>query len=281
MTDTSAYVSHAATETGDLAWWTGRLAYADPGWRPACGPGHPARMPGDLAGELEQVPRVVAAVHYACETLAVLAQADQEQISTGAGAGRILVPTRTLPDGFDVPRPFARAPDDRVDYLVDRYHEAGQASRQATAAVGKAAAVTRAPSRLLTTARGAIAAASDGGPVALSDGDSIAARAAVEPDMMPEAGEGPGPVERTLVDLGVTHPELLRHGAEIDQAGEHLIIRAAAELGPEHKRLDAAVLSRSTGTAALVNHALLSGDPRAASLLRAPTSAQPEREPEP
>jgi hypothetical protein len=81
------------------------------------------------------------------------------------------------------------------------------------------------------------------------------------------------------VDLGVMCPELLQHGAEIDQAGERLIIRAAGELASGHKRPDAAVLSRSTGTAALVNHALLSGDPRAASLFRVPTPVQPEREP--
>jgi hypothetical protein len=38
-------LSEAATETGNLALWTGRLAYADPAWTPARGPVHVLREP--------------------------------------------------------------------------------------------------------------------------------------------------------------------------------------------------------------------------------------------
>jgi hypothetical protein len=281
MTDTSAYVSRAAAETGDLALWTGRLAYADPRWRPAHGPGHLARTPGELAGDLHHVRQVIAAVHHACETLAVLAQADQEQIRAGADVGRILVPTQTLPDDFDVPHPFARAPADRVDYLLDHYRQAGHASRQASSAVGRTAAATRASSRILTAARAAITTGHEGSVARSSDVDRAVAEAALEPDSTPSAGESAGPVERTLVNLGVTRPELLRQGAQIDQAGERLILHAAEDLGPEHRRPDATVLSRSRGTATLVNHALQSGDPRAVSLLCIQPRRQPQRELEP
>ena len=88
--------------------------------------------------------------------------------------------------------------------------------------------------------------------------------------------ELPGPVERTLRDLGITNPELLQRGAVIDRAGERLIIDAAVGLGPRRIRPSATALSRSAGTATLVNHALASGDPRAAALLYGPGSAEPE-----
>jgi hypothetical protein len=88
-------------------------------------------------------------------------------------------------------------------------------------------------------------------------------------------------VERTLHYLGITSPEQLRHGADIDRAGERLIIDAAASLEPRSNRPSAITLSKSVGTAALVNHAL-AADPDATALLRGPAPAQreaPEAEP--
>jgi hypothetical protein len=38
VTDTRGYLSRPAAEAGQLALWTGRLAYADPAWTPARGP---------------------------------------------------------------------------------------------------------------------------------------------------------------------------------------------------------------------------------------------------
>ena len=78
--------------------------------------------------------------------------------------------------------------------------------------------------------------------------------------------ELPGRVERTLYDLGVTSPELLQQAASIDRASERIIIDAATGLGP--RRRPSATLSRSVGTATLVNHALASSDSRAVGLLR-------------
>jgi hypothetical protein len=89
-------------------------------------------------------------------------------------------------------------------------------------------------------------------------------------------------VERTLYDLGITNPDLLRSGADLDRAGERLIIDAAADLGPRRSRPSAITLSRSAGAASVVNHALASGDPLAASLLHGQASAQlesPQAEP--
>jgi hypothetical protein len=252
--------------------WTGRLAYADPQWMPASGPAHPARLPEDLVTGPEEVPLVVAAVHQACETLTQLTRTEHEQVRAAAQAGHILVPTRSLPDNVDIHRPFARAPQERVDLLLSGYREAAQASHQAATAVGEIAAATRAPSRALTAAR-ACADPSLG----RTDPDYPAG-----PGSHHDPHDVPGPVERTLLGLGVNRPDLLQRGAAIDRAGERLIIDAAAELEPSHWRPATAALNRSTATVALINHALASGDPRATALLRSPEQREPEQaEPEP
>jgi hypothetical protein len=78
----------------------------------------------------------------------------------------------------------------------------------------------------------------------------------------------PGPVERILQDLGVTSTDVLHHAAVIDQAGEQLILDAAQATDPGHPAVGTASLSRSVGTAEIINHLLASGNPRAEVLLR-------------
>jgi hypothetical protein len=104
-TDTRGHLSPAAAEARDLALWTGRLAYADPTWTPASGPHHPTRPPLELAARPSDVPQVVAAIHHAGEALALLAETEHGQLRAAAHAGRILVPTRTLPDDYNIPAP--------------------------------------------------------------------------------------------------------------------------------------------------------------------------------
>ena len=113
-TDTRGLPSQAAAESGDLALWTGRLAYADPQWGLASGPASERRSPGSLAPGRASIPPAVSAVHHACDTLAGLARAEREQVRAAGAARRILVPTRSLPERIDIPRPFAPALPDRV-----------------------------------------------------------------------------------------------------------------------------------------------------------------------
>lgn len=223
------------------------------------------------------MPLMVAAAHHACQTLEGLAHAEHDQIRAAAQAGRILVPTRSLPAEYDIPYPFARAPQERVEELLGSYTQAGQASRRAAEAVGTIAEIVQAPSRTLTLARSAVAGHADRlqvpgpGPGRIADANDNA-----------RAPAGPGPVETTLLDLGVTDPGLLAQSAEIDRHAERLIIDAAATTEARHRSHSPTGLSRSAGTAALVNHALKSGDARAVALLRPPVRAQrepPEREP--
>ena len=259
-TDTRGAISPAAAEAADLALWTGRIAHADPGWTLDQGPSSVHRPPHDLAPVPGDLAIVVAAAHQACETLTSLAAADHAQIGTAARAGRLLVPTRSLPATFDVPHPFAPAPRDRIGALLASYHDAGTASAQATATIAHVAADVRAPSRVLSTARAAIRAGP--GP------DGHTTRAPARPDAQPSpVHELPGPVERILQDLGVTSTDVLHHAAVIDQAGEQLILDAAQATEPRHPAFGTASLSRSAGTAEIINHMLASGDPRAAAFL--------------
>jgi hypothetical protein len=253
-TDTRGRLSAVAAEAGDLALWTGRLAYADPKWVLASGPSRPARRPENLAASADEVPAVVGAVHQACETLARPARAEQDQVRTAAAAGRLLVPVSSLPEQDDVPHPFVPAPQGRVQALLALYGEAGQASRDAVAGLDKVAVAVRAPSQVLSRARAAIETTRSGIP-----------RQAPAGPLMPgssgagSASEPGGPVERQLRHLGVTREDLLRRAADLDSASSELIMTAAEEV-PAHPADAAAELSR--GSAELASHAAASGASR-------------------
>src|SRR6266536_1086293 len=273
-TDTRGVISPAAAEAADLALWTGRLAYADPGWTLERGPSQTVRPPKALASRPGDLRVVVAAVHHACETLAQVAAADHEQIRTAAAAGRLLVPTRSLPDTFDIPHPFAHAPASRVGQVLDGYRDAATASTRATAAIARVAAAVRAPSQILTAARAAAQAGSHS-PVA-TDGGRPAAEPARIRHVSWDAG---GPVQRILQDLGVTSTSVLHRAAAIDQAGEQLILDNGPAADIPGRRPVTRDPSRSTGTAELINHMLASGNPRAVAILR-PSAAAPAQEAE-
>jgi hypothetical protein len=244
--DTRQTISPAAAESADLALWTGRLAYADPGWTLKRGPSQAIRPPADLALLPDDIPGVVTAVHHACQTLTQIAAGDQEQIRAAANAGRLLVPTRSLPASVDIPRAFARAPRGRVDQVLLAYRDAGTASTRATAAVADVAAAVGARSQVLTNARAAAQADSSGVPA--SRGQPVARLAALRR----HARDEPGPVERALRDIGVTSSAVLLRAAGIDQAGEQLIRdnqQAAAERRRRLAPADASKAATTTGSA--------------------------------
>jgi hypothetical protein len=273
-TVTSGSVSSAAVEAAELTSWTGRLAYADPQWSPSDGPDRPLRPPATLASE--DLPQLIAAAHHACDTLTGLARSEHDQVHAAAKASRILVPTRSLPDEYDIPYPFARAPRERVVPLLKSYGEAARTSRRAADNIGEVAEAIRAPSRTLALTRSAVAGQAEHCPDAIG----LARQDSAEPDNEMATARLPGPVETTLLDLGVTDTALLTRSAELDREAERLVIDAAVTADAHQRPVRG--LSRSTGTAALVNHALQSGNARAIALLQPPTRAQrepPEREP--
>ncbi len=159
FTDAPKVTSRAAAHAADLAHWTGRLAFADPDWTLSRGPSQAIRPSESLAANPEDTRGVTAAVHHACETITRLAGSDYQQIQVAARTGRLLVPTRSLDESYDIPRPIARAPAHRVDAAIATYRDAEAASGTATTAMDQLAATTGAASRLLTAARNAIAPA--------------------------------------------------------------------------------------------------------------------------
>jgi hypothetical protein len=219
-TDTMRHLAPTAGEAGDLALCTGRLAYADPAWTLSSGPGHQPRSPQDLAPHPSDVPLALAAAHHACDAMTSQAYAQRERIRTTASAGRLLFPTRSLPDTMDIPRPFAPALPDHVQALLRLCQDTAEAAAEASARAGEAAAAVRAPSRLLTAARAAAWAAHDART-------SPQRPAAPEPADTGHPCEDAGAVQAALQRLGVSSPDLLQRAADIDRTSAQLIIEAA------------------------------------------------------
>lgn len=155
------YVSPAAAETQDLALWTGRLAYASPGWNLGKGPIRPARTPEDLAPDEEHLRAVVAAAHYASQALTDIAEADREQISAAFRSGQLLVPARFASPEAGARKSYERATRDVAYSYAARYRATGRAGGAATEAVATVAEAVGSPSRVLTSATAAVAAGSE------------------------------------------------------------------------------------------------------------------------
>jgi hypothetical protein len=272
-TDTMPHLSPTAGEAADLALCTGRLAYADPAWTLSSGPGHEPRPPQDLAPHPGDVPLALAVVHHACDTVTSLAYAERERIRTAACAGRLLVPTRSLPATMDIPRPFAPAPRPRVYALLCLYQDAAAAAAEASAEAGEAAAAVPAPSYVLTAARAAAHPGPDASP-------GRPHRAGPEPATAGQPPEPAGAVQNVLHRLGITSPDLLQRAADIDRDGELLIIEAVGHGGTRHKPPSPVTPDRSASSQALTQGARASGDPRAATLPPDPAFGHQQEPPE-
>ena len=206
VTDSRAYLSRPAAEAGHLALWTGRLAYADPAWTPARRPSHAVRDPASLAPGPAALAEVASAMHYATDSLARAARTDLDTVRTAASAGRLYVTTRSLPElKYDVPRPYADAPRDRLADAFAVYADTADISQAALRSAADVAAAVEAPSQVL----------------------SIAEQATAEPVVAPR-----GRLEQHLLDLGVRDAELLRQGVELDQRAQRLLSRASGQIRP-------------------------------------------------
>jgi hypothetical protein len=216
-----------------------------------------------LAGGLADIRLLISAVHHALDCLEATAGSEYDQLAAAARAGRILVPSLSLPraQARDL---FTAAPQSRVTDLLDVYQTAGQASAHAATAASGIAAWTGAPSRVLATAR-----------------------AATVPDdrwrrtrhtTAREEPHWPGPLETSMRDLGVTSPWLIQRAIVLDRASARLIIDAAAEPGARRDPSTAPAPGRPAATEAGVRAA---DDRDPAEPLHTPTARPepPEREP--
>ena len=193
-------------EAGNLALWTGRLAYADPQWTPARGPVCALREPESLAADPAAFANVVAAVHYSADTVHRVAAASQDQVLAAAGAGRLYVPVRPGP-GLEYrfsrrPRQYTPVPGARVEAVLAAYARSAEASQAAVHAAGRLAEATGAPSRVLAAAQ---------------------RHAGLARRLTPHSQ-----LEQVLLDRGVTHPVLLERAAAADRLTRQVMAEADA-----------------------------------------------------
>jgi hypothetical protein len=126
-TETRFLASPAVTEASDLIVRLGRLARTDPAWTPAARNTAPVRSPARTAPDPAAAAAIITAVHHAACAAEATAIADQAAIRAAYRAGRLYVPTRSLPErrattrSRDVPRPYAPAPPDRAERLDGAY----------------------------------------------------------------------------------------------------------------------------------------------------------------
>ena len=199
VTDSRGYLSRPAAEAGQLALWTGRLAYADPAWTPARRLSHAVRDPASLAPDPAELAEVASAMHYAADSVSRAAHTDLEAVGTAARAGRLYVTTRSLPAHYDVPRPYADAPPERIAGAVAIYADAAATSQAALRSASQVAAAVGAPSLVL----------------------SAAEQATAHPVAAPR-----GRLEQHLLDLGVRDAGRLRQGAQLDKRAQQILAQA-------------------------------------------------------
>jgi hypothetical protein len=273
-TETRGAKDQTATEATALALWTGRLAYANPDWTPALGPRHELRSLAELADSPEQVRHLVDALHHSFHTLTEVAEAELNQARIAGTTGRLVVPTRSLPEDFDIPYRFAPAPATQCEPLLSSYQLAHQASREGTDAVAEVAAEIGGPSHVLGTLR-QVAPHGERATTrpslrsaAAGSRDASGSRAGLPSPMPPP----PGPVERILLDLNIADKADLDQAAALDIAADQLILRAAKNARRGQIARDP---SRSAGTAELITSLFVSTD------LLPPPALHPRRPNEP
>jgi len=230
ITESRMLPTQAMTDASDLVLRMGRLVWDDPHWTPAHSRRAPLRNLAALAPETDAVTTLIAAVHQSVDALARLAKADMDAVEAAGRAGRLYVPTRSLPEEYDVPRPFATAPVSRCQVLHVAYRVALDASVQAARALDELSIAAAAPSKALALARAAAASAQSrrrGSQPRPDDGIPGDPPLSDTPFTHSRAATGrPGPVEEAIRARRVSDPVILLRAAAIDNAARQLIIQA-------------------------------------------------------
>jgi hypothetical protein len=199
---------------------TGRLAYKNPQWTPARSHTSPIRDPADLAHSPGDVITVLAAVHHhATDAISQIAATDHQAVLDAAADSRLYMPTRLLPDKYDIPHPYTRAPRAHTAAVLAAYDTAIDATARITAVLDDLAIAANMPSSVLAAARRA----------------SMATRRDRRrpQDQRPARGPHtvtpvPGRTEQALRKLQIRDPALLLRAAVIDQAAHDLVAEATA-----------------------------------------------------
>ena len=229
-------------DTSDLVVRLGRLAFTDPGWTPIRSRSSPVRTSAQLAPDTRQAAVVAGAIHHAAEALACVAAADACAVRTAVCAGRIYVPTRTLPEYLDVPHRYWRPTPARAAALIAVYDAAAAATDCLVSDLDAVAVTMNTPSRIRAVARAAIQSARDVNkrlPTDVVGGPAVAVSSGVKPAVSAR----PGWVEQAVRNAGSTELVLLMRARAMDAAARKLI-EDARNTAPESIRSTSAA-SRS------------------------------------
>jgi hypothetical protein len=213
-----------AAEISDLVLRTGRLAYRNPHWTPHYNQNSLLRDPADLAQAPSGIVTVLAAVHHCADAISRIAAADHQAVRDAATTSRLYVPTRVLPEIYDIPQPYAPAPRAHSGALLDAYYTAIDTTTRSTAALDDLATAINAPSSPLTAARRASAASRQ------QQRRKEAQQPIAQPTVVTPV---PGRTEQALRKLRIRDPALLLRAAVIDQAACDLVTEAT---GKAHSR---------------------------------------------
>ena len=234
-TETSGLTAAVIPDTRDLIVRLGRLAFNQPRWTPVRARRAPPRDPADLAPDPAQAAAVTGAIHHAADTLAAMADTDLRAVQQARSADRLYMPTRKLPDYYNVPYRHWKAPATNTDALLDAYQAASAASSRAATDLDALAITMNAPSRILAAAR----AATTSTPRACTPPTAYTRRIepATEPASQPDlaAPAPPGPVEQAIRNLGTADFIMLLRARALDKAARQLLTEAqnsTSEPGP-------------------------------------------------
>ncbi len=225
-TDTRGLTAPAIPDTRDLIIRLGRLAFTEPRWTPVRARRAPPRDPADLAPGPAQAAVVTGAIHYAADTLASLADTDLRAVQAGRRADRLYMPTRKLPEYYDVPYRHWKAPASEIAALLDAYQAASAASSRAATDLDALAVTMNAPSRALAAARAATTSTARActPPAAPSQRDAPVSGPVSRAGLAAPAP--PGPVEQAVRDLGTADLIMLLRAQAIDKAASKLLTEA-------------------------------------------------------
>lgn len=248
-TDTRGLRSPVIADARDLLLRIGRITFDNPLWTPSRAQTAPARSPDDLAATSAGIRAIIAVVHQAADALAWVAAADLRAVDLANRAARLHVPTRCLPEEYDIPYPFGPAPPAQAAAILDAYRSAADVNARTAEVMEELVITIDAPSALLALARTLGPAHQVTAPAgrAFSGHSRLAATPAQQG--LPAEAQEPGPVEGKLIRLGVTDPFILLQAAAVDHAGRDLIA-GATQAPAEHSPL----ISKRSARAANNNH---------------------------
>ena len=207
-----------AYEIDDLVVQTGRLAYRNPRWTPAYSDTSQTRDLGDLACSARSISAALSTVHHAADAINRIAADDHRAVLDAANDSRLYVPTRLLPDTYDIPQPYTPAPRAYVKALLIAYDTAIEATASYHHKTGPPShshqyypAASSPRSAMRPQQPGASRQTPDHSVMTISFPPHQAGRS------------------KALRKLGIRDPALLRRSALIDQAAQDLINEAATK----------------------------------------------------